>query len=270
MKLLAKAAAFLKKDFLAESSYRFAFFFNFFGILIGILGYFFINRLFGGRIAPHLQPYGVDYFSYVLLSSAFFGYVGVGLGSFVGRIQAEQQQGTLEAVLATPTRPSTILFSLALWNLILATVDLAFYAALAVFLFRVSFAQINIVATAVIFVLTILSFSALGILSASFIIVLKRGNPVGWIVSSLEGLIGGVYFPVTVLPGWMQFLAGFFPITYAIRAVQLAVWQGYGLDRLWPEVLFLAAFSAVLLPLSLAAFRFSLRIARRDGTLAQY
>lgn len=268
--MLAKAFAFLKKDFLLESSYRLAFFFNFFGILVSILSYFFINKLFGSQIVPHLETYGVDYFSYVLLSTAFFGYVGVGLGSFSERIHAEQQLGTLETVLLTPTKISTILFSLALWNLVLATIDLFIYACLAVFVFKISFANVNILSTAVVFILTILSFSALGIISASFIMVFKRGNPLGWVLGSLEGLIGGVYFPITVLPGWMQFLAQFFPITYSITAIQLAVYRGYSLPQLSREILFLFAFSVVLLPLSLFLFRRGLDKARREGTLGQY
>ncbi len=268
--MFVKALAFLKKDFLMESSYRLSFFFNFFGILVSILSYYFINQLFGSKIVAHLESFGVNYFSYVLLSTAFFGYVGVGLGSFSERISAEQQQGTLEAVLLTPTRVSTILFSLFLWNLILATMDLLVYIFLAVFLFKISFANINITSTAVIFILTITSFSALGIISASFIMAFKRGNPFGWILGSLEGLIGGVYFPITILPGWLQFLAKFFPITYAIEAIQLAVYKGYPLSRLWRETGILFLFSVVLLPLGLAAFKFSLRKARKEGSLGQY
>ena len=268
--MLEKPLAFLKKDFLMESSYRLAFFFNFFGIVVSILSYYFIDKLFGSRIVPHLEAFGVNYFSYVLLSTAFFGYVGVGLGSFSERIRAEQQQGTLEAVLLTPTRISTILFSLALWNIILATIDMLVYIALAVFVFKISFTNINIVSTAIVFILTITSFCALGIISASFIMVFKRGNPFGWILGSLEGLIGGVYFPVTVLPAWLQFLAKFFPITYAIRAIQLAVYKGYPLALLWRETGLLFLFSVVLLPLSLISFTFSLRKARREGSLGQY
>jgi ABC-2 type transport system permease protein len=270
LNMFEKPLAFLKKDFLMESSYRLSFFFNFFGILVSILSYYFIDKLFGSRMVPHLEPYGVNYFSYVLLSTAFFGYVGVGLGSFSERIHAEQQQGTLEAVLLTPTRISTFLFSLALWNLMLATLDMLVYIALAVFLFKISFAHMNICSTVVIFLLTITSFSALGIISASFIMVLKRGNPFGWILGSLEGLVGGVYFPITVLPAWMQFLAKFFPITYAIQAIQLAVYQGYPLTRLGRETGLLFIFSVVLLPLSLLSFSFGLRKARREGSLGQY
>ena len=91
-----------------------------------------------------------------------------------------------------------------------------------------------------------------------------------WVISNVEGLISGVYFPITVLPGWLQFMAKFFPITYAIRAVELAVYRGYSLFQLRKEIAFLFLFSLLLLPLSLAVFKYALRRARMDGSLTQY
>jgi ABC-2 type transport system permease protein len=201
---------------------------------------------------------------------AFFSYIGVGIGSFSSRIESEQMQGTLEATLLTPAKISTILFSMALWNLIFATIDIAVYVGLGIFLFKISFANINLISALVILILTIASFSSLGILSASFIMVFKRGNPIAWIINNLEGLIGGVYFPLTVMPLWLQFLAKFFPITYAIRAIELAVYRGFSLTQLAKEITFLLLFSSALLPLSLAAFKYAVKKARMQGSLAQY
>lgn len=268
--MFKKPLAFIKKDFLIESSYKLSFIFSIFSVLISILSYFFIDKLFGHRIVSHLEEFGVNYFSYVLLSMAFFSYIGIGLGSFAGRIRSEQIQGTLEAVLLTPTKISTILFSMALWNLLFATLNMAIYITAGIYLFKISFANINILSTFVILLLTILSFSGLGILSASFIMIFKRGNPLGWVISSVQGLIGGVYFPVTVMPAWLQFLAKFFPITYAIRAIELAVYRGYAVSQLTKEIGFLLLFSILLLPLSLFSFKYALKKARQQGSLIQY
>ncbi len=265
-----KPWAFIKKDFQNVASYKMLLFINVFGIFVSIIGYYFINKLFGQKMVPELTEFGVDYFSYVLLGMAFYGYIGTGLGSFVNQIQNEQRQGTLEAVMLTPTRVSTFLFSMALWNLIIASVDALIYLLLGIFFFKLYFSHINILSSLVILLLTVLSFSGLGILSACFIIVYKRGNPVGWVINSIEGLIGGVYFPITILPGWLQIVARFFPITYAIRAIELAVWQGYPVGQLWREISMLVLFSLLLLPISLVLFRNSLNKARKDGSLAQF
>ncbi|MCX7927427.1 MAG: ABC transporter permease [Candidatus Omnitrophica bacterium] len=267
---MRRVFAFLKKDFLQETSYRLSFFLNILGIFFNLLSYFFIDKLFGHTIVRHLEPFGVNYFAYVLLSSAFFGYAGVGLGAFSDRLRLEQQQGTLEAIVATPTRISVFLFSLVLWNLIIATVDLIIYLLLAVFLFRIDFQQINIVSCAVILFLTITSFSGLGILSASFVMITKRANPLSWLIGTLEGLLGGVYFPITVLPFWLQICARLFPITYAIEAIQSAVYKNYSLEKLLPQIFFLFFFSITLLPFSILMFDWAIRRVQKDGSLCQY
>ncbi|MBU4305383.1 MAG: ABC transporter permease [Candidatus Omnitrophica bacterium] len=268
--MLRKITAQIKKDFLIETSYKFAFLFNIFSVLASILTYFFIDKLFGHKVTEHLEEFGVSYFSYVLLSMAFFSYIGVGLGSFSSRIRGEQLQGTLESLLLTPTKISILLAGMALWNLIIATFDILIYLVLGIFIFKINFSNINILSTTIILILTMASFSCLGIISASFILIFKRGNPVGWIINTIEGLLGGVYFPVTVMPGFLQTAARFFPITYAIRAIELAVYRGYSLPELKSELIFLCLFCLVLTPLSGYTFKYALKKARRQGSLLQY
>ena len=268
--MLRQIFSLLKKDLLIEASYKLAFFFNIFSVLTSVLTYFFIDKLFGARITGPLEPFGINYFSYVLLSMAFFSYIGVGIGSFSARIRHEQLQGTLEALLLSPVKISTLLFSMSLWNLIFATFNVCVYIGLGIFLFKIDFSQINILSTVTILILTVVSFSCLGIFSASFILVFKRGNPVGWVINNLEGLLGGVYFPVAVMPAELQFIAQFLPITYAIRGIELAVYQGYSLGQLKNECLFLFMFSIILIPLSLSSFKYALKKARRQGSLTQY
>lgn len=268
--MLRKIIALIKKDFLLETSYKIAFLLNIFSVAVSVFTYFFIDTLFGHRITPQLEEFGVNYFSYVLLSMAFFSYIGVGISSFSARIRAEQLQGTLESLLITPTRISTILFGMWCWNLIFASIDVLIYAALGISIFKINFSNLNILTVIITLVLTIISFSSLGILSASFIIVFKKGNPLTWVINTLEGLLGGVYFPITIMPCFLQIAAKFLPITYAIRAIELAVYQGYSILRLKKELCILLLFSLILLPLSFTAFKFALRKARRQGSLLQY
>lgn len=268
--MLRESLAFLKRDFLLESSYRLPFLSNIFLVLASVLSYFYIDKLFGHKIVPHLEEYGTNYFSYVLIGMAFFSYVGVGLSSFSAKIQQEQITGTLEAVLLTPVRVQTMLFSMAVWNIVCASLDMLIYICLGVFIFKTDFSQINIISTLVIMLLTISSFSGLGILSGSFVLIYKRGSPISWIINSLEGLAGGVYFPITILPLWLQITAKFLPITHAIRGLQLAVHRGYSVFELKAEITFLFLFSVILLPLSFRVFRYALNKARLNGSLSKY
>ncbi len=89
-------------------------------------------------------------------------------------------------------------------------------------------------------------------------------------LTTLEGILGGVYFPIAVMPASLQIVSKFLPITYAIRSMELAVYRGHTLFQLKREVLFLVLFSAILLPLSLAAFRYALYRTKKQGSLSHY
>lgn len=63
--------------------------------------------------------------------------------------------------------------------------------------------------------LTLTTFMGLGVLAAAFILVFKKGNPVTWAMATLSELLGGVYFPTTILPDWMQSIARWIPVIRA-------------------------------------------------------
>ncbi|MBU2530179.1 MAG: ABC transporter permease [Elusimicrobia bacterium] len=269
-KTLTQIFAFLRKDFLIETSYKFAFITGLLHALTGILTFFFIDKLFGYKMTPHLETFQTGYFSYVFLSMAFFNYAGVGLGSFAGRIREEQYQGTLEALLSTPINIPTFLFSLSIWNFLYATFELIIYVILGLFLFKIDISNINIPAFLTVFSLSIITFSAMGILSASFVIMFKTGNPIAWAFSGFEGLLGGVFFPVSVLPPALIALSKFVPLTYSIKALELSVYSGYSIYDLKIEILILALFAIILLPLSVSLFKHSLEKASKTGQLSTY
>ena len=270
LKLVRKSWAFIKKDVRILVSYRFSFFLELFGIFFSILMFYFVARIFGQAATPYLDAYGGDYFSFVLIGIAFSSYLGVAMGTFSGSIGQGQVTGTLEAMLVTPTRLSTILISSSLWSFAWASFRIAVYLVAGAALFGINLSHANLSVAILIQILSILTFSSLGILSAGFVLVFKQGNPMNMVLNAASSLLAGVYYPVTVLPVWLRPLSYLLPTTYSLRAMRLAVLQGYSLRDLAPDLLILALFSAVLLPLSLAAFQFALRKAKIDGSLTQF
>ena len=267
---LNKPLLFLRRDFLMEISYRFGFVLQVLGILFSTTSFYFISQLLAPGASSFLEAYGGSYFSFVLIGMAFTGYQGVALQTFSGVIRSGQVSGTLEALLMTPTRLPTILLSSSLWDFLFTTLRVTIYLAMGILLFGADLKQANVLSALVILGLTVLAMSGIGILSASFIMVLKRGDPVSFMFSSLSTLLGGVYYPIAVLPGWLQLLAQFFPLTHALEAMRRALLSGASLSALWREIALLTMFSAILLPLSMVAFRWAVRRARRDGSLTQF
>ncbi|HAT72586.1 MAG TPA: hypothetical protein DCS63_07205 [Elusimicrobia bacterium] len=263
-------AAFIRRDFLAERSYRLSFALGALATLGNLAVFYFIGKLFGGAMAPQLEYFGAGYFPYVFTAMAFFGYIGTGAGSYAGRLRLEQTQGTLEATLSTPLGVIQLLAAMSAWNFLFATFELLIYALVGIFIFKLDFAAANWPAAALVFFLSAACFAALGILSSCFVMLFKRGNPLAWLLNNFEGLLGGVYFPVAVLPAWLAAVSNLLPVTYAVRAFQLTVHKGAGLSAIKGDLLALIIFDAVLIPASVWLFGLSVERARKAGTLGEY
>lgn len=264
-----RALAFLRRDWRMQISYRFAFLLQFFGIFFNVFVFYFLSLLVGDAAAPYLADYGGSYFAFVLIGLAFSGYFGVGLRSFANNLREAQTTGTLEAMLLTPTRLSTIILSSGIYDYGYVTVQVLVYLALGALIFGVELNG-NLPAALLILVLTIIAMTSMGIVAASFIMVLKRGDPVTWLFNTTSLLLGGVYYPVEILPPWLQALSRLLPITYALSAMRQALLNNASLQTLWPDIAALLVFCVLLVPLSLLSFRLAVHRAKIDGSLAHY
>ena len=98
----------------------------------------------------------------------------------------------------------------------------------------------------------------------------KRGNPVNFVISSTSALFGNVFIPSETLPEQISWISKFVPLSYATEAVRGALLRGESLAELAPNLLALAGFSLILVPVGLFGARIAIRKAKREGTLVQY
>ncbi len=267
---LGRVLAFLRRDIRIQITYRLATLLQLLGILMSVAAFYFVARLLGPAASPYLTEYGGDYFAFVLIGIAFGGYQAVGLYAFSEAIRSGQMQGTLEAILVTPTRLETFLGTSVLWSFLLASAQVVLYLGVGIILFGAPLGPANIGTALLVLLLSLLAFSGLGILSAAFILVTKRGDPVNFVLGGLSTLLSGVYYPVGVLPPWLQSVSFLLPMTHALRAMRLALLQGAGPSQVGTELAWLALFAALALPAGVLAFRRALRRARSEGTLTQF
>ena len=175
------------------------------GIFFNLVTFYFLGHLVAGPTAGYLAAYGHGgYFPFVLMGLALASFQGVALTSISSAIQYGMYTGTLEAMLVTPTSLSTIIFASVLYQFVSALFSLLLYVAFGVLLFGVSLGKANLLSAVVMLGLALLAQLPIGIISAGFLLVFKRGNPLTPLVGSLSSLLGGVYFPLAVLPGWLQ------------------------------------------------------------------
>lgn len=261
--------AFLRRDLREALTYKLSFVSSAAAMLLSSATFYFVAKLVPAG-APGLGPFGGDYFGFAVVGVAFSSLLGVFQEGLPAVLRGAQVSGTLEALLVTPAPVPAILFGSSLYPLLVQVLRTVVHLGVAAALFGLSFGRINILGLAAVAALTVVCFLSVGVLSAAFILVYKSGNPFGWLLGTVSGLFGGVVFPVALLPGWLRWISSLLPVTYALDGVRKCLLASSAFADILPDIAALAIFDAVLVPLSLAAFRLALRKAKKDGTLAQF
>ncbi len=267
MRLLAKLYAFIRRDFLSMISYRLAFLLQVLGMFFSIAAFYFMTKMMNPQ-SEGLN--GIPPFEYLLVGLAFLSYFSTALYAFAAKIRQEQMMGTLEAMLVSPTPTSIVIFASAAWDFTWGAFRIFLYLLLAKLAFGLELQINSLGALALGVALTLLSSAGIGILSASFILYFKRGDPINFLLSGATTFLGSVFFPVEQLPEWLQGFSTFVPLSWSLRVVRGALLQGKSFGELQTELLVLAGLTAVLLPFGLWASRFAIRQAKREGSLIQY
>lgn len=264
------AWAFFKRDAKIAMSYRASFAFQLLGnlLVLGILYY--IGKTIGTRPIPAISRYGENFLAFLLVGIALSDCVGVSLTTFANQIREGQLTGTLEATLMSPVRLPAILVYSSLWNYFFSAVRFLIYLALGAVFYQVGIAQANILSALIIFVLTVLCFMGIGMVWASVVMIVKRGESIITTISYLVLLVSGVLFPVTVLPGWLQSVASLIPLTHSLEGMRFALLQGYTVGMLAAILWKLAVFAALLLGAGMLTFNLAVDLAKRRGSLVQY
>jgi ABC-2 type transport system permease protein len=201
---------------------------------------------------------------------AFARYFDLMLRMFSESIRTAQVTGCLEAMLSSQTGAITVVTMSSLYSLLSGAVQLVMILAGGVLLFGVNLRGMNIPATLLVLLFSIAIFVAFGVLSASAIVWLKKGDPITWILGGMGSILGGAYFPIDVMPGWMQKISYVIPIRYSLDALRSTMLKGASLVSVARPMETLLGMAVILLPASAALFTAAVRKGRKEGTLMQY
>jgi ABC-2 type transport system permease protein len=267
MRTFRKIAAFFLRDFAIARGYRGALVLETIEALFGVATFYFLSRFVESPALDRALPAGSNYFAFALVGFAFFDYLSVAMGAFDSSIEEARQNRTLEALLVTQTPLPVILAGSAVYPFAALALRTCVYFAWGALFFGFAPRNANWAGAVLILLASILAFTGLGILSASYQILFKRGNPAKWVVLGVSGLVGGMMYPVSVLPHSLQLLARLIPVTYSLEGMRAALLAGASWDGLWRSFVALLIFAAVLIPFSFAVFAWALRRTKITGTL---
>jgi ABC-2 type transport system permease protein len=261
--------AFFKRDRTIETSYRAGYILRLGSAVVTVAVFFFISHSFGLANVADIQTSGADYFAFVLVGVALSQFLSQTVGGLGGSLRESQTTGTLELMVLSPARLSTVLMSSSLWLQASAAIGAVTYL-VAGALLGADFSRTDIPATALALLVSMIGFTGMGLLAGGVVIVIKRGNPVGWLIQGASVVLSGVFYPTSVLPAGLQALGELLPMTHALVILRGSILLGTGITAAIPEFIALVVLSGLYLAAGLFACSLAIRYGRTDGSLAQY
>jgi ABC-2 type transport system permease protein len=209
-----------------------------------------------------------DLLLFLAIGTLVWSYLNSVFMNMAEMIAWERWEGTIEYTMMAPISRLTHMFGQSIFAIIYGAVRSALLLGVLALFFDIDLAGANLSGAALAMTIGSLSFIGFGIVGAVLPLLFpEKGEQMTFIISSLLLLVSGVYYPIEVLPGWMQFLSTLSPATYVLDAMREAILEGESTMDLLPMMLPLLLIGAITIPLGMAVFGYFERYAKRTGRL---
>jgi ABC-2 type transport system permease protein len=260
------AGAICKRDFLIFASYRARFVTTFVTAAVGVTLFYYISRLVS---SPHVG--GANrYYAFVVVGLLIFEVLTATLSMPVTTLRAELQAGTFERMALSPFGPVRSIASLLVFPFLLSLASGMLTLTYAGVLFGLDLRWETVPLAVPVALLGAAAFAPFGLLMTAAVVLFKQTNAGSSFIITGITLLAGIYFPVELLPGWIRWASDVQPFTPAVDLMRNVIVGTPLRDSVALDLLRLAGFTALLLPLSLAALRSALTRSRRRGTIIEY
>src|SRR6188508_341411 len=204
----------------------------------------------------------------LLVGAVIWAYLGIIFEILTETVAWERWEGTIEYTFMAPLSRPVHLLGMGFFAIGYGVVRAVLLFGVVAAFFSLHLPNANYVAAVVLLMIASISFIGIGMMTAVLpLISPEKGTQLGFVAQGVLLVVSGVYYPVSVLPGWMQAIATISPATYALDGVRRAILDGDGLGTMGPDLLKLAVIGAVSVPLGLWIFRTGERYAKKHGKL---
>jgi ABC-2 type transport system permease protein len=202
----------------------------------------------------------------LLIGAVVWAYLGIIFEFITETVAWERWEGTIEYTFMAPLSRAMHLGGSGVFAVLygLARAILLFFV-VALF-FGLSMPDANFVAALVILLIASVSFFGIGMMTAVLpLISPEKGAQLGFVAQGMLLVVSGVYYPVSVLPTWMEWISKISPATYALDGIRDSILNGVGLQ--WSNVWPLLVIGVVSIPLGLWVFKRGEIHAKKHGKL---
>ena len=207
---------------------------------------------------------------YLLVGTLVWHYLAVVFDNVSEMIAWERWEGTIEYTFMAPITRFTHMVGQTLFSLVYGLLHTGIILGVVVLFFRLDLSGANLLGGALILVAGSLSFIGLGIVASVLPLLFpERGAQMTHVIQALLLLVSGVYFPISVLPEWMQPWARLSPATYVLEGMRASLLDGTGTGELLSHLARLVLIGVIAIPMGLSVFRQAEKYAKRTGKLSR-
>jgi ABC-2 type transport system permease protein len=204
----------------------------------------------------------------LLIGAVIWSYLGIIFEILTETVQWERWEGTIEYTFMAPLSRAVHLIGMGLFAVAYGVVRASIVFVVIAAFFGLNMPDANFFSAVILLAIASVSFIGIGMMTAVLpLISPEKGTQVGYIAQGLMLVVSGVYYPVSVLPTWMEWLSKISPATYALRGIRASILEGTGVAALWGDIWPLIVIGVVSIPLGLAIFRRGERYAKQHGKL---
>ncbi|MFA5572497.1 MAG: ABC transporter permease, partial [Candidatus Bathyarchaeia archaeon] len=214
--------------------------------------------------ASYMAPYTVNDQGVVGESSSYFQFIAPGMMMMTvmmsvmtglpGAITMERELGTLDGVMVAPINRLSIILGKTLAQLARGLLQGFIILLLAVTLFGVTIHG-SLLLVVGLLLLGVFSFVGLGITLTSVAKDQETATMIMMTTMFPMMFLSGIFFPVKMMPSFMQTISSFLPLTYASNAMRKVMVLGAGIPQIATELIVLIVFGAVLLAIAVPLFK---------------
>jgi ABC-2 type transport system permease protein len=202
----------------------------------------------------------------LLVGGVIWAFLGIIFEIVTETVAWERWEGTIEYTFMAPVSRPVHLIGMGIYAVLYGLVRAAAIFVAVVAFIGIHLPHANYGAAVALLAIASISFIGVGMMTAVLpLISPEKGTQLGFVAQGLMLVVSGVYYPVSVLPSWMQWIAKISPATYALRGNRNQILSGAGLA--WADVWPLLVIGACSIPLGLLVFRAGERYAKQHGKL---
>jgi ABC-2 type transport system permease protein len=166
----------------------------------------------------------------------------------------EREKGIYRRLALTPLKRQTLIGSQLLQHYIVIIVQTIMLVAVGVFAFNVKISG-NMLLFWLVLSVGALCFMSLGFALTGLIKTARSATPINQMVYFILMFLGGVFFPNSMLPTFLERIANALPSAQMSDALRQVLYQGAGIGDIWQNLLIMAAWSLAFYIISLKFFR---------------